>query len=92
MRTRLTDAAIIAASRRKYLEHPLSPSAMSARSVIDRALSSQIATRAGTATIDGTPVLVLNGRAGQDQIPATGANIARAKNRPPIPPGDNRGG
>lgn len=105
-----------------HLKHPLPPSATSSSLVIERALASHLATRAGTATVNGSPVLVLKGRAGQDQItlyvnartyqplretehaqtrfpvdrvtdvlPATAANIARAKNPPPIPSGYTRG-
>jgi hypothetical protein len=101
--------------------HPLPPGAMSPASAVEKALSSHLATRAGTTKIDGIPVIVLKGTAGQDHItlyvnaqtyqplreaqrtrgkfhldtitdvlPATAANIARAKNPPKIPPGYTR--
>jgi hypothetical protein len=100
---------------------PLPPDALSPPSAIEKALSSHLATQVGTTKIDGIPVLVLTGRAGQDHItlyvdaqtyqplretddargkfhldtvtnvlPATAANIARAKTAPKIPPGYTR--
>lgn len=97
------------------------PSAMSPASVVEKALSSHIATRTGMAKIDGIRVIVLKSRAvrttsrctfdaqtyqplretermrGKFQLdritsvlPATRANISRAKNPPKIPSGYSR--
>jgi hypothetical protein len=47
---------------------PLAPGALSRPSAVEKALSSHLATRVGTTKLDGIPVLVLKGRAGQDHI------------------------
>ncbi len=50
------------------LKHPLPPGAMSPPSAVAKALRSHTVTRAGTARVDGTSVIVLKARAGQDHI------------------------